>query len=611
MKNNTDKKFNALSLFSGIGGFEVGMQNLGFDFKKALEWDAKCCITLNRNFNHYGEIKPTDITKIEPAEFYSGPIDYIVGGPPCQSFSAAGRRAGGVNGINDTRGSLFWYYCKFVDYFKPKCFVFENVKGILSSKKGEDFEIICNSFRSIGYKLFWRVINAADFGAPQTRERLFLVGIRADLNIDFKFPQPTHGPDSNSLQPYVTAGAALADLEDPHEIIKPYGGKYGHLLSEIPEGENYRIFTEEMGHQKPLFAWRSKFSGFLQKLNKNDLAKTIVAYQGRYDGPFHWNNRKCTSNELKRLQGFPDSFILPESKSEFIKQIGNSVVPLVALNIGKAILNQIEGITFKKLLLIESNAPSSIHQLRMIKKTQSKRKKINKYSDIKQLDLLRENLHTETFQPYSNIYQIEGYSVKEDYSKGNLNVALQTLDFSDKKGKIYLTSFQLIFYGGVTDTIKAITINLRSNIKNINYIQVIWLIAHNSIKNLTSYESLQPLYGHFTEPYPKFSINFENNFSDKYSYFQQLALSSETGNIELPYESLSSQYGNFDLLLKEMRIYGFDVRTHHTNRTIKPGNFRICYPFILPMELSKYKLWTDQTSSKINDFNIQSLVNGE
>ena len=137
----------ALSLFTGIGGFEVGMRDLGFDFVKLLEIDEKCCETLRKNHFSKGliNIEPIDITKKEPFDFYDKQVDYIVGGPPCQSFSAAGRRAGGINGINDTRGSLFWYYCQYVKHFTPKAFVFENVRGILSSKGGEDFKIICQS----------------------------------------------------------------------------------------------------------------------------------------------------------------------------------------------------------------------------------------------------------------------------------------------------------------------------------------------------------------------------------------------------------------------------------------------------------------------------------
>lgn len=158
---NMSEKTIALSLFSGIGGFEVGMAKCGFSFAKTLEWDEKCCETLNLNKEILGteeeNIQPIDIMKMPPEEFYSGSVDYIVGGPPCQSFSAAGRRAGGVAGTSDIRGTLFEYYCKYVNYFKPKAFVFENVRGILSANKGEDFKLIMQSFSDVGYDgFFWQ-----------------------------------------------------------------------------------------------------------------------------------------------------------------------------------------------------------------------------------------------------------------------------------------------------------------------------------------------------------------------------------------------------------------------------------------------------------------------
>ncbi|MEI3412038.1 MAG: DNA (cytosine-5-)-methyltransferase [Blautia sp.] len=171
----------ALSLFSGIGGFEVGMAKCGFTFAKTLEWDEKCCETLNQNKKLLGteedNIEPISIMKMAPEDFYEGKVDYIVGGPPCQSFSAAGRRAGGVAGTSDIRGTLFEYYCKYVNHFKPKAFVFENVRGILSANKGNDFKLIMKSFEEVGYKLYWKLLNAADYGAPQLRESFF-VGIR-------------------------------------------------------------------------------------------------------------------------------------------------------------------------------------------------------------------------------------------------------------------------------------------------------------------------------------------------------------------------------------------------------------------------------------------------
>lgn len=559
---NRNKKYRALSLFSGIGGFEVGMSSLGFQFLKTLELDSKCCDTMTKNFSDQvsESIYPTDITKVKPEEFFFGDVEYIVGGPPCQSFSAAGRRAGGVRGINDTRGSLFWYYCKYVRFFQPKAFVFENVRGILSSKSGEDFELICHSFREIGYSLFWRVLNAADYGVPQMRERLFLVGIRSDIGIEFRFPRPTHGPDSVRKRAYVTAGDAISDLFDASEVVPQYGGKYGHLLEQIPEGENYRFFTEEMGHSAPLFAWRSKFSGFLQKISRNEVCKTIVAYQGKYDGPFHWANRKCTVDELKRLQGFPDHFQIEQTYGEAVKQIGNSVCPPVAHNVGKAILAQIEGVKFDDLYLLESSEKLSFDKIKRQKSIASKQKIKVRYSDIKQ-SLLFENFDSTqpraSIENYLHKKKFDSYSIETGFN--NRKLIIEIIEEGAKTGKASST-LELNFFGAVKNLIESAEVRVWTKRRNYQTIRLMWTELHDWIKANTSYESLQPLFGHFTEPYPKFSIKFKTKHKGAVEYFQCLAIDPELFNKVLPYSTISKRFKAPEEALRAMREYGFDIR---------------------------------------------------
>lgn len=602
------KHINALSLFSGIGGFEVGTSSLGFSFKKFLEWDKKCCETAKQNISIFklnADIEPTDITKTLPKDFHKGKIDYIFGGPPCQSFSAAGRRAGGVRGINDTRGSLFFYYCQYVKHFHPKAFVFENVRGILSSKGGKDFQIICDSFKKVGYRLHWRVLNAADFGVPQTRERLFLVGIRRDIDCSFKFPRPTHGPNSLNRTPFVNAGDALDDLCDDNEIAPPYGGKYGHLIPAIPEGENYRFYTEEMGHPNPLFAWRSKFSGFLFKLSRKDLSKTIVAYQSRYDGPFHWKNRKCTIQELKRLQGFPDNFVIPHSYTEAVKQIGNSVCPPVAAQLGKALRYQIEGLNEFEVPLLEENEKLSSNSRMGDRAKQSKSKIKVRYNDIKQGNLFNTDSAkiTVALKSFNKTHKIEDRDVRWKYKEGSLHIEVAHGNNTEGQCEI---SLQL--YGGVASLLETVSAKSRSPLNDQDAVRILWSEIHNAIQKLTSYDSLLPLYGHFTEPYPKFDITFTSNLSSGTTYFQKLACDKKTLNRVLAYDVLSEKYGEPEQFLKSMREYGFDVRTHNTNRTIPKHHFRVCYPFTSPKNIKTYVLWTDKDKNKKTDFNIRDLM---
>lgn len=583
----------ALSLFSGIGGFEVGMKKCGFTFAKTLEWDEKCCETLNRNKDILGieedEVLPIDIMKMEPQNFYSGKVDYIVGGPPCQSFSAAGRRAGGVAGTADIRGTLFSYYCKYVDFFKPKAFVFENVRGILSSNKGEDFKIITNSFREVGYKLYWKVLNAADYGAPQLRERVFLVGIREDLNVEFKFPLPTYGPDSPSGRRYVTTGETIADLQDVNEVVPPYGGKYGHLLPDIPPGENYRFYTEEMGHPNPQFAWRSKFSNFLYKMDPDDVCRTIIAYQGRYDGPFHWKNRKCTVDELKRLQGFPKEFIIDQSYTEGVKQVGNSVCPLVCEQIGKALRYQIEGLDEYKVPLLENGQKLSFDKRKGLKAKKSRAKKVNDYFDINQIsidDLL--NIEQYSYTDFVRETTIGGKKVKRLFKDGELKIDIQVGN-SQKS----VASLNLNFAGNVRESFKSISVTVLADEWDDVYVKEMWDEIHSAVNDMSSYDSLMPLYGHFTEPYPKFDIIFICRYKTDIVKFQKKAI--DPGNRKvLAYDMFPIQTEDVDEIIKSMRDYGYDVRNNNTNQTIPKEHFRICYPFTMPKNLKRNIVWRDR-----------------
>lgn len=589
-----EKKLIALSLFSGIGGFEVGMVKCGFQFAKTLEWDEKCCETLNLNKNLLGiqedKAEPIDITKMPPEEFYDGKVDYIVGGPPCQSFSAAGRRAGGVAGTNDARGELFNYYCKYVDYFKPKAFIFENVRGILSANKGEDFQLIMESFKNVGYKLFWRLLNAADYGAPQLRERVFLVGVREDLNIDFKFPLPTYGPDSPSKRQYVTAGECIAELQDPNEVVPPYGGKYGDLLPDIPPGENYRFYTEEMGHPHPLFAWRSKFSNFLYKMDPNDVCRTIIAYQGRYDGPFHWKNRKCTLDELKLLQGFPMEFQIKQSYQEGVKQIGNSVCPLICSEIGKAIRFQIEGEKEYAIPLINDGQKLSFGRRKRLKAKKSKQKIKKRYEDIQQMNLFDYVAQKEyVYKDFVQERKVNNKKITWKFENGDLKIRISV----DKARKKAMT-LTLNFVGSVLESFKSISVGMFADHWDDSFIKMMWDEAHMAVNQLSSYDSLMPLFGHFTEPYPKFTISFKSKYDSEIVKFQELALNPQTANKVLKIDEVFPREENILDKFKTMRERGFDVRTNNTNRTIPEGYFRICYPFTIPDNLKQNIVWKDK-----------------
>jgi len=336
------KKITTLSLFSGAGGLDIGFHDVGFDIVECVEIERKFCDTLERNtgkgkFYENSKINCIDICEYLPQGLPK--IDFIIGGPPCQTFSAAGRRANGVTGTADARGVLFREYVRLLKELEPIGFLFENVYGIIGAQKGQAWQEILREFSNVGYKLYFRILDSADYGVPQHRERLFIVGLRGK---SFLFPRPTHGPDSINNADYYTAAQAIASAKLKEiEKVTGIGGRYGHLLNDIPPGLNYSFYTEEMGHPQPVFAWRSKFSDFLYKADPNTPVRTIKAQGGQYTGPFHWDNRRFSVSEHKRLQTFPDEYELSGNRSTQIHQIGNSVPPQLARMLALAIRNQV------------------------------------------------------------------------------------------------------------------------------------------------------------------------------------------------------------------------------------------------------------------------------
>ena len=333
---------NTLSLFSGAGGLDIGFHDAGFKIAQAVEIESKFAKSLEENAKEGGYIAGTEVICQDIREFSlpaDTEIDFIIGGPPCQTFSAAGRRAAGVFGTNDARGTLFQEYVRLLHELQPAGFLFENVYGIVGAEGGEPWRQIQAAFRDVGYTISSRILDAADYGVAQHRERLIIVGTKIG---HFRFPRPTHGPDSHSAVAHHSAESVLSDCKVGSVAANSeLGGRYGHLLSKIPEGLNYSYFTEEMGHPKAVFAWRSKFSDFLYKADSQRPVRTIKAQGGQYTGPFHWDSRAFSVDELKRLQSFPDDYKIIGGKQVAIQQIGNSVPPQLARMLAISVLEQV------------------------------------------------------------------------------------------------------------------------------------------------------------------------------------------------------------------------------------------------------------------------------
>jgi DNA (cytosine-5)-methyltransferase 1 len=324
---------------------DIGFHLAGFNIVFATDIEVRFCETLNANRGKYlprdVSVFPADIRDLDPKTLPR--VDFVVGGPPCQTFSASGRRAGGAAGRLDPRGTLFEAYCRIIAALKPLGFLFENVRGILGTNCGEDWRAIVARFETLGYAVSSRVIDACDYGIPQRRERLFLVGARDGRPV--LFPEPVRGPDSRTGTPWPTPREAFRNIQHDEDLkeLKLSEGRYVHLVPEVPPGGNYLFFTAQRGYPRPIFAYRSRFSDFLYKAHPDYPVKTLIARPGKYTGPLHWENRYFSVAEYKRLQGFPDDYVILGSRSERVEQIGNSVSPAVALPLALAIAKQFFG----------------------------------------------------------------------------------------------------------------------------------------------------------------------------------------------------------------------------------------------------------------------------
>lgn len=337
-----------ISLFSGIGGLDFGFEAAGFETAVALELDRTSCRTMR--LNRDWAVIEADINNVssqqilEAGKLAVGEADVLIGGPPCQPFSKAGYWSKGDSlRLNDPRADTLTGYLRVLRDTQPRAFLLENVGGLAYAGKDEGLQYILTGIdqinREVGtrYHVSWRVINCAEYGVPQTRERVFLVGSREGR--EFRFPETTHAKPENlssdlfsSKEPFRTAWDALGDLPAPSteelKTLRP-GGKWGELLPTIPEGQNYLWHTDRGGGQ-PLFGWRTRYWSFLLKLSKRLPSWTVQAQPGSAIGPFHWDSRRLSFAELCRLQTFPDNLRVDCGRTEMQRMLGNAVPSLIA-----------------------------------------------------------------------------------------------------------------------------------------------------------------------------------------------------------------------------------------------------------------------------------------
>ncbi|EXJ16936.1 DNA cytosine methyltransferase [Imhoffiella purpurea] len=347
----------AISLYTGVGGLDFGFEAAGFETRAAVELDKVCCAALAENRPGW-PVLPGDIHGFTSAQILSaaglepGEADVLIGGPPCQPFSKAGFWASGeTKRLDDPRSSTLEQYLRVLRDTRPRAFLLENVPGMVFSSKSEGMKLLLDGIKAINrsagtaYRPSVAKLNAAHFGVPQMRERVFLVGARDGT--PFHFPEPTHADMAeddllaSGLEPLRTAWDAIGDL--PQELDDPalsMRGKWAALLPTIPEGENYLWHTNRGGGAS-IFGWRTRFWSFLLKLAKNRPAWTIQAQPGPAVGPFHWRSRHLSPQELCRIQTFPDGLRFSAGQRDVQRMLGNAVPSLLAEVLAREIRMQL------------------------------------------------------------------------------------------------------------------------------------------------------------------------------------------------------------------------------------------------------------------------------
>lgn len=339
MKNN----LTFIDLFSGAGGLLRGFIDAGFEPAFSVEMWEPAIETHNKNYP-FVPLMNADIRTISNDDLtkYRNKIDVIVGGPPCQGFSTIGKRL-----VKDPRNELVFEFIRFVDTIKPKAFLMENVRGLLSSDGGKIKSAIEEEFRRVGYTVISRVLCAADYGVPQVRNRVFFLGFRNDLDIVVTFPKKTHTKET-----YCTVGDAINDIlgkenEIPNHIPMKHNPTVTERIKYIKEGEGIPkdgLPSDIAYGSRSDYAKNElkNFSHVYRRLSRFKPATTMVPGHNAF--PLHpIENRSLTVREAARIQTFPDDVVFCGTRQNQCIQVGNAVPVKLAFKLAKHIEEILKG----------------------------------------------------------------------------------------------------------------------------------------------------------------------------------------------------------------------------------------------------------------------------
>lgn len=327
---------NIISLFSGAGGLDLGFERAGFNIVMANEYDKTIWATYEKN--HSAPLIKGDIRNIKESDFPSE-VDGIIGGPPCQSWSEAGAQ----RGINDDRGKLFYDYIRILKSKRPKFFLAENVSGMLANRHSDAVKNIVKCFEGCGYNVSITLVNAADYGVPQDRKRVFYIGVRSDLDKTFVFPKATT-PYKSQKKTMKDAIGDLATTAIPALPQNKTNGKLPILNHEYFTGAYSTIFMS----RNRVRAWDEQgftvqASGRQCQLHPQAPKMKFIEKNKRIFVPGKEDlYRRLTVRECARLQGFPDDFeFIYTDVDDGYKMIGNAVPVELAYIIAKSIMEQL------------------------------------------------------------------------------------------------------------------------------------------------------------------------------------------------------------------------------------------------------------------------------
>lgn len=346
-----------ISLFSGAMGLDIGLGKAGLNVVIGQDFEPACVRTMQANGHN---VLGGDIREIQPQTLldltglHIGEPFMICGGPPCQPFSTAGKRLG----INDPRGSLFMDFIRMIDYIRPRFFVMENVKGIMSAplkhvpnserdendpaqKLGTVLDVILSEFNKLGYKTVYGILDAVNYGVPQFRERFVLIGSRDHEEIFL--PVPTHFQmHQNPEYRWVSVGQVIRDIEDDETECASLGEERKKYLRLVPEGGNWKDLPNELIPVAMGGAYESGGGkvGFYRRLSYSQPSPTITTAPAQKATMLchPTKNRPLSVKEYARIQQFPDDWIFTGTVAAKYKQIGNAVPVGLAEAIGRAII---------------------------------------------------------------------------------------------------------------------------------------------------------------------------------------------------------------------------------------------------------------------------------